>query len=339
MKEIYPIYSDKLSYFDFKPLFQDDIFKTHYIKRCNEVFKKNGERLGIYKYWSKNRKYGIINEYGVWCWRNTVNTHPYCLLDMFYLYRYFNNETLDFKIKDTLIENIDILFNFVDDNFELFFTPNIEQKYFLNFWRRCNKSWGGGQITTIAVMYKIRELFPECKIVGMEFSIMRGDGEDFKGKDIIITNDCGEKISIQVKGGRIISENDTGIVIESSVNDLKAKSDYYCFVDITETNTKIITFQNLQSYIIKGEKNHTFRRDILHPIQINENMESPQMLQEIAKFCFTKDLLFELQYIKEESNKVEIKEDMVIVTIADFKDPNLTNLLSESLNNLKQRFN
>ena len=38
-----------------------------------------------------------------------------------------------------------------------------------------------------------------------------------------------------------------------------------------------------------------------------------KILEEIAKFCYTKELLFELQYIKEESNKVETKEDMIIV--------------------------
>jgi hypothetical protein len=338
MNEIYPDYTDKLSYFYFKPLFQNDIFKSYYMKRCNEVFMENGKKFGIYKYWPKNKQYGIINEYGIWCWRNTVNTHPYCLLDMYYLYRHFNNETLDFDKKDTLLENIDKLFNFIDKNFELFFTTNIEQKYFLNFWRRCNKSWGGGQITTIAVMYKIRELFPDCKIIGMDFSIMRGDGNDFRGKDIIIKNDCEEIISIQVKGGRVIGQDENGFIVESSVNDLNAKSNYYCFVDITKTNTGIITFQNLKSYIIKGEKNHTFRKEILHPIQINESMESPQILQEIAEFCFSKKLLFELQYIKENTNQMEIKDNVIIITIADFKDPDLVKILSESFTELKKTF-
>jgi len=329
MNEFYP------DFFYFKPLFENDIFKSHYVNRCNEVFKKNGEKLGIWKYW-KNKEHGIMNEYGIWCWRNTVNTHPYCLHDMFYLYRQFKNETLNFNDEKTLIENIDKLFNFIDVNFDLFFTKNIESKHFMNFWRRCNKSWGRGQITTIAVMYKLREIFSNCKIIGMNFSIMRGDGEDFRGKDIIFKNDCGEVISIQVKGGKVIDENEKGYIIESSVNDLKAKSDYYCFVDITKNSTSIITFQNLKPYIIKGVKNHTFRKEILHPIQINESMESPQILQEIAEFCFSKKLLFELQYIKENTNQMEIKDEVVIITIADFKDPDLSKNLLGFLTQLKE---
>ena len=308
------------------------------MKKCDEVFKKNGERLGIYGYWSKCKNFGILNEYLIWCWRNTVNTHPYCTLDLFYLYKHFKGKTLNFDNVDTLFENIDKLFEFVDENFDLFFTQNIEKKYFLSFWRRCNKSWGGGQITTIAVMYKIRELFPDCKIIGMDFSIMRGDGADFKGIDIIIKNDCGETITIQVKSGKIIEKNEIGYVVESSVNDLKSKANYYCFVDITKDNTTIVTFQNLKPYIIRGERNHTFRKEILQPIQINESMDIPQTLQEIAEFCFSKKLLFELQHIKENANQMEIKDEVVVITIGDFKDPLLSDMLLKSFLELKETF-
>jgi hypothetical protein len=309
------------------------------MKRCNEVFKINGLRLGIYDYWIRGKHYGILNEHLIWCWRNTVNTHPYCTLDLFYLYKHFKGETLNFDNVDTLYENIDKLFEFVDINFDLFFTPNIEEKYFKNFWRRCNKSWGRGQVTTIAVMYKIREIFPECKITKMDFSIMRGDGEDFKGIDIIIQNDCNEKITIQVKSGRVIQKNEVGFVIESSVNDLKSEADYYSFVDFDDDKTKIITFQNLKPYIIRGVVNHTFRKEILHPIQINEHMEAPEILHKIAEFIYKKpELIFELQYIKSDTNVMEIKDDVIMITIGNFLDENLPNELSKFFIKLQETF-
>jgi hypothetical protein len=338
MNEIYPQSIINLGYHYFHGLFQNGTFKSYYVKKCNDVFKRNGERLGIYGFWWRGT-YGILNEYLIWCWRNTVNTHPYCTLDLFYLYKHFKGETLNYDNQETLYENIDKLFDFVDENFDLFFTPNIEEKYFKSFWRRCNKSWGKGQITTIAVMYKLREIFPDCKITKMDFSIMRGDGEDFKGIDIIFYNDCNEKITIQVKSGKIIETNEIGYVIQSSVNDLKSEADYYCFVDITDNNIKIVTFQNLKPYIIRGNPNHTFRKEILQPIQIDEHMKTPETLQKIAEFVYTKpDLIFELQYVKSDTNLMEIKDKVINVIIGNFLDENLPNQLSEFLNELEQRF-
>ena len=168
---------------------------------------------------------------------------------------------------------------------------------------------------------------------------MRGDGEDFKGIDIIFYNDCKEKITIKVKSGKIIETNEIGYVIQSSVNDLKSDADYYCFVDITDNNTKIVTFQNLKNYIIRGNPNHTFRKEILQPIQIDEHMKTPEILQKMAEFVYTKpDLIFELQYVKSDTNLMEIKDKVINVIIGNFLDENLPNQLSEFLNELEQRF-
>ena len=338
MIEIYPYNPHNLRHNYFHNLFQNITFKSYYMNKCNEVFKRNGERLGIWGLWRRGN-YGILNEQSIWCWRNTVNTHPNCTLDLFYLYKHFKNETLNYDNPTTLFENIDKLFEFVDENFDLFFTMNIEEKYFKNFWRRCNRSWVRGQVTTIAVMYKIREIFPNCKIIKMDFSIMRGDGADFRGIDIIIENDCNEKITIQVKSGKIIQENEVGFVVESSVNDLKSKADYYCFVDFKDDKTTIVTFQNFLPYIIRGTVNHTFRKEILHPIQINEHMEPSETLHKIAQFLYDKpELIFELQYLKGNTNLMEIKDDVVMITIGNFLDEKLPNELSEFFIKLQETF-
>lgn len=340
MNDIYPYNPHNLKYDYFYRLFKNyERFKKPYLRRCNESFERNGKRLGIFKYIPQNKRYGIVNEYGLWCWRNSINTHPYCLLDLYYLYKEFKKETLDFENDDTLIDNINKLFDFVDENFELLFTPNIEGKYFYNFKFRCAKSWALGQITTIAVMYKIREIFPDCTINNMDFSLHRGDKNDFKGIDVTISNQCGDTITLQIKSGKVVSENEYGYVVESSVNDLKSSADYYTFVDLTTSNTKIVTFKNDTSKIINGgNKNHTFSREILHPNQINESMESPQSLQLIAEFCFSNQLIFELHYLKDDVNKMDITDKTVTVVIADFKDPELNKMLSDTLQKLQETF-
>jgi hypothetical protein len=168
---------------------------------------------------------------------------------------------------------------------------------------------------------------------------MRGDGNDFKGIDIIIENDCGEIITIQVKSGKIIQENEIGFVVESSVNDLKSKAKYYCFVDFKDNKTTIVTFQNLLQYIIRGTINHTFRKEILQPIKINEHMEVPETLHKITEFIYNKpELIIELQYVKSGTNLMEIKDDVVMITIGNFLDENLSNELSEFFIKLQETF-
>ena len=89
MIEIYPYSPYNLRHNYFHNLFQNITFKSYYMNKCNEVFKRNSERLGIWGLWWRGN-YGILNEQSIWCWRNTVNTHPNCTLDLFYLYNEIN---------------------------------------------------------------------------------------------------------------------------------------------------------------------------------------------------------------------------------------------------------
>jgi hypothetical protein len=68
-------------------------------------------------------------------------------------------------------------------------------------------------------------------------------------------------------------------------------------------------------------------------------MKTPETLQKIAEFVYTKpDLIFELQYVKSDTNLMEIKDKVINVIIGNFLDENLPNQLSEFLNELEQRF-
>lgn len=329
----------------FKSLLSGD-FKKKYKEKCNIVFEKKGRELGIWGYWRKNGMYGILdffNEVPVsWCWRNTPNTHPYCFHDFYYLYYQKTGVELDFNDRDKWNENLELLFDFVEENFELFFTTNIETKYFYHFWFRCNKSWTLGQITIICLMYKIRTIFNEHKIVKMDFALQRGDINDFKGIDVIIELETKEKIKIQVKSGKVIREDENGYLVSGSVNDLKADVDYWCYVDIKPNETEIILFQNLNRYINREGQNIFFKKEITHPVRIKEKIMVPEKLEEIAIFCFDRKVLIEIEHIPGGSNEVIIQkepEKMINIRISDFKDENLIVLLKEKFDELKQVFN
>ncbi len=340
----------KYRYDYFKGLLSGD-FKKLYKERCNKVFEKKGKELGIWGFWKKNKMWGILNYQKQipvsWCWRNTPNTHPYCFHDFYYLFYDSTGIELDFNDKNKWGKNLDILFSFIEKNFQLYFTTDIDTKYFYHFWFRCNQSWTLGQITIIALMYKIRQLFKDYKIVDMDFALERGDPNDFKGIDVTITTQTKdvhqrkEKIKLQVKGGRIIEENDKGFVVSGSANDLKADVDYWSYVDIKNGSTEIVLFQNINRYIERIGYNLLFKKEIIHPIRINEKIMIPEKLNEIAKFCFENKILIEIEHLPGSVNDVIIQtipEKLINIKIADFKDKNLEILIDKKFEELKQLF-
>ena len=311
----------------------------------NEVLEKKGKELGIWGHYKRNNLYGILNyhttSFITWCWRNTLNTHPYCFHDLFYLYREFTGKELDLSDKNKWEENLFLFFKFIEDNFELFFTTNIETKYFYHFWFRCNKSWTLGQITIIALMYKIRDIFSDYKITKMEFALERGDINDFKGIDVIIELDSKEKIKIQVKSGKVIHEDEKGCIVSGSANDLRANVDYWAYVDVTSEGTEIILFQNLSRYIERVGFNILFKKDIIHPIRIKEKIMVSEKLQEIATYCFSNKILINIEYFNSGTNNVLINtepEKVINIVISDFKDENLYKLLEDKFIELKELF-
>jgi hypothetical protein len=341
----------KYRYDYFKGLLSGD-FKKLYKERCNKVFEKKGKELGIWGFWKKNKMWGILNYQKQipvsWCWRNTPNTHPYCFHDFYYLFYDSTGIELDFNDKNKWGKNLDILFSFIEKNFQLYFTTDIDTKYFYHFWFRCNQSWTSGQITIIALMYKIRKIFDEFKIIDMDFALERGDPNDFKGIDVILTIETKdiyknrEKIKIQVKGGRVISYNEEGYLVSGSANDLKADVNYWCYIDIKDKKTEIVLFQNINRYIERIGYNILFKKEIIHPIKIEESIMVPEKLDEIAKYCYDKKILIEIEHLPQGVNEVILQKDpekIINIKIADFKDKNLIILLTNKFDELKKFFN
>ena len=68
-------------------------------------------------------------------------------------------------------------------------------------------------------------------------------------------------------------------------------------------------------------------------------MEVPETLHKITEFIYNKpELIIELQYVKSGTNLMEIKDDVVMITIGNFLDENLSNELSEFFIKLQETF-
>lgn len=321
----------------FSNLFQIWKFKKIYRERFDDLTKKSGEKLGIWGLSNKNNQYGIIDEDGDWSWRNTPNTHPYCLHDFWYLYREKTGKSLNFDNSLYYKYRINELLDFVEENWELFFTTNIETKYYLSFMLRCNKSWTIGQITLLCVVFNIKKLFPELNNISLKYGLSRGDTNDFKGIDLIVTgvNYLGDILTytIQIKNGTCVySEYYDAYEVKSSVNDLSSPADYYCFVNISDNKSNIWLFKNDKKHIEKKDDKFIFKKNLFDNRKMEEFDEISQKLMEISKFCF--------------KNKIEIKitnkgyensltwnilpEKVLNLTLGDFNDVNLYKLLSEN---------
>lgn len=327
-----------MDYFYFSSLLQNKKFKKLYRLNFNAINKVNASRLGIWGTHEINKREGIIED-GLWSWRNTMNTHSYCFHDLYYLYINKTGKDLDFSNELYWKYRLNDLFTFINENWELFFTLNIESKYYNNFNFRCNSSWIFGQITTIACLYKLRELFSEYSIKEIEYSLDRGDVNDFNGYDIIVHTKCEKSISIQVKGGSYYKINNDFVII-SSVNSLTSIADYYCFVDIVKDNTSILLLKNKKEGIDKMNKNFYFKEELFDNRLINENMETSQILMDMLNYSYSNRIIMNiLNEGSENSVNWEFTPEKVInIVIINFKDKNLPIYLKQKFDELKDSF-
>ena len=322
------------TYSYFKDKFEDYKFKKYYKENIDNIFKENGIRLGIFKDFN-NKKGIVINN--KWCWRNTINTHPYCLVELNKIFIEMGNKEIDFS------KNLDVFFEFISNNFDLLFTEIITTKYFNLFRKLCNHSWVIGQITTITFLYQLKNIFIDEKIKRINFSLERGDVDDFKGDDVIIYNNNNDKITFQIKSSNILYINKDGVCLKSSVNDFKSRSDYYVFVDIKPNlnNTEIILIQNFQlhRYVTKyNDGSFFFKNDIIYKNKISESMNISELLIKILQFSKENNYIFDINYDKSLDNCFDWvnneNEKIITLNISDFKDNNLFNIINNGFNEL-----
>ena len=325
-------------YHEAKRLMDDYTFKMNYKDECNDVMKKKGLENNQWVEHEINGKFGLKDKDNRWCWRNTINTHPNCFAELYNISQELGCDEIDFYDKSNKLENIKKLWSFLENNWELIFTDNIESKYFYKLLLKTNKSWSLGQITTIAFLYIFREIFEDKEFKKINFSLDRGDILDFKGIDIELITKENEEITIQVKTGQF-TERTSKYSLTSSVNDLKSIATHYCFVNIQENETKIIVFKNEKKLIENYPPVHTFSKKLLINKPITKNMVIPQKLHEMLIFCAENKIVFDLKNNEDEENNVSWSlspEKIVTVTIGDFKKEDLGDYVSTKFEELKE---
>jgi hypothetical protein len=245
---------------------------------------------------------------------------------------------LDFSNSGLWLSNLKKLWLFIETKWELFFTDNIEIKYFYKLLLRTNKSWSIGQITTIAFLFVYREVFKDFKFSKLSFSFDRGDLDDFNGIDVRILTTSGKEFTIQIKNGNF-ERNENSFTITSSVNDLRSPATHYCYVSINNNETKIAVFKNDVEKITQNGEIYTFPLELLENEVIIKNMPIPQKLHEILMFCHENKIVFDLKNNEGEENNVSwssIPQKIVTVTIGDFKKENLAEYISTKFEELKE---
>lgn len=325
-------------YSEAKILMNNSYFKECHKKVCNDVMERKGLEFNHWVRHNINGKFGLKDNDLRWCWRNSINTHPYCFCDLYNFSVDLGMNELDFSNRNQWFNNIKKLWIFLESKWELFFTDNKETKYYYQLLLRTNKSWSNGQITTIAFLYVFREIFKGYEFKKIHFSLDRGDLDDFGGIDIRIFTKTGEEFTIQVKSGEF-QENLNSFSLTSSVNDLRSPATHYCFVDIKNNQTKVVVFKNEKEKISRSEEIYFFPKELLENKVIIKNMPVPQILHEILTHCAKNKIVFDLKNNQEEINNITWvfePEKVVTVTISNFKDENLNKYLFEKFEELKE---
>jgi hypothetical protein len=327
-----------MNYGKARELISNNSFKDIYKKNCNRIMELNGKIHNQWKLHNINGFYGLMDNFGGWCWRNTINTHPNCFVYLYNTYIELGGEPIEFDEYD---EQVKKFWDFLGSNWELIFTKNITTKYFQKLKLLTNKSWSIGQITTISFLYEFRNFFPNMDFKKIKFSLERGDPKDFLGIDIELYTLDEQYLSVQVKEGNF-DDRGSFYRVTSSVNDLRSKSKFYCFVDMDKM--EIVLFKNDNKFIEKYSKQNLF----LFPKEIFVNhikfnlMNVSKKLHDILLFCAQNNIVFDLVKIENQENSVVYTlgdEKNVTININNFKDENLYNLLDDKHKELQQLLN
>lgn len=137
---------------------------------------------------------------GEWDPLNRVNTNPG-------LYLYFYEECLknnpncfvDFGNPEYHEHNVKIIWKFIEDNFDFYFTTNITTEHYRKIYSTLSMFWAAGNIPMIISIYHLKNAFPNLKEIN--YSFKTGEIDDFKGTDIKITLENDETKTFQVKRG------------------------------------------------------------------------------------------------------------------------------------------
>jgi hypothetical protein len=332
----------KLKYDDFKSLFDEgwDGFKGYYFNEAQRNFEKEYTKIGKWGWCQSREKSGILTEDGDWDDANRINTHPN-LCKFFYEECIKDNPDIfvEFGNPQYHKDNVTKLWEFIIDNFDLYFTKKITSNYHNLIYGLLNQSWQRGNISLIIAVLYLKKFYPN--IQNIEFGFKTGDKNDMNGIDIEATLDDDTIIRIQVKGGRYTDKNYGGkYYVNGSSNDLKYdKCDYYIY-----TQTKYGSLPS--SFIMFKNTTEIGRKDksIIVPadeikFKIQEDMGMPENLADLMKICGENNIQFQIKK-EEELNYIKLDEEnkTLIINFSDYEDDSLEKESVEMLNKLKEMF-
>ena len=305
----------------------------------NNRFELRFKDLGLWGIKRINGKYeGILTENGDWSWMNRINTHPNCLKS-FYEWCVKTDTNFFTQFGNPLYHKINVkkMWDFLDSNFEQYFTNTITNEYYGELERKCKRSWNSGNISVISVLFSLNEAFDSVKNVHYSFEF--GETEDMEGGvDLSFTDKNGEYKTMQVKSGKILNLGDE-VIVDGSPNKLNYKTDYYAYSDFHYNQTDVVIFKNDKEKMTKNIDNITIKKEIIIYIKTKMMTESNK-LRDILWICGKNKLNFNLQKETSLNNyvNIDIEKKEVNINISDIDDKNLNNLLEEKIEELTQLF-
>lgn len=331
----------KINYNFFKDLF--DIgwgdgrgWKSFYFKEAQKCFRKNYTRLNKWKQNPNDLKKWGHYENNNWSWTNRINTHPNCCLS-FYNWAIESNPNIFYEIGNPNYHgyNARKMWEFVDQNFDLFFSESIEKKYYRELKSKCQKSWVNGNLSMIPVIIKLPFIFDN--VTNIEYTFDYGDSGDMNGIDLSFKCN-GVNKTVQIKSGSFINSNDE-FLVSGSQNSLEYNCDYFAYVNIDsyKNSTSLIVFDNNKK-LIKSNNYIIVKNDLIKHKEI-QNMSIPQKLNEIAQLCFKQNIEF---IMKKDENVNEIiynsDDKTIIITFSDFENKQFEQNIDEKIKELKGDF-
>lgn len=319
-------------------------WKSHYFREAQSCFKKHYSPLGK---WRQNpydqKKWGHYNDLGFWSWTNRINTHPNCCLSL-YNWAIKNNPNVFYDFGNPLYHkyNAQRMWAFADKYFELIFTKNISEKYYNELKIKCQKSWNNGNISMIAIIIILEMVFAKFgEVTNIEFTFSYGDGGDMDGIDLsFILNNV--KKTVQIKSGTYQNIMGEEVHIKGSPNDLTYDVDYYAYanVDGLKGLTSIIIFENTndKTKLYKEDETIIVKNELVI-YKKTEHMPIPEILNKLLILCGEKDVEFRLNKENlENSVDIDLNNKIITISIIDYEDKNLVNLLETKFNELKETF-
>lgn len=313
-------------------------WKSHYFREAQSCFRRHYEPLNKWKPNPKDpKKYGHYTDDNLWSWTNRINTHPNCCLSFYkWATKYKPDIFIDFGNPEYHEYNAKKMWEFVDYFFDLIFTTNTTDKYLRELKVKCQKSWNNGNITVIAIILSLSEAFG--KITDVDFTFDYGDGDDMNGVDLSFKLPNGELKTMQIKSGTYQNFGDE-FHVKGSPNDLTYDVDYYGYANVDDWKgfTSIIIFDNSPN-LTKDGKILIVKKEQEKYNKI-QHMAIPEKLNELLVLCGRKDIEFTLKR-DQEKNDVQYNDETknVIVTITEFEDEELENLLTNKISELKELF-